>query len=113
MEQLGLSKEKLSEKYRDTAEKQVRRHLILSKIIEQEDLTLSDEELEEGFKQMSETSKYPIEEIKNYYEQNTDKLNFFKHTLLEKKAITLIIGNSVVEEEDAETKKEPEQKTND
>jgi trigger factor len=39
-----------------------------------------------------------VEEIKGYYRQNNDKLEFFKHTLLEKKAIALIIDNSVIEE---------------
>lgn len=97
MESLGLSREILSEKYRDTAEKQIRRHLILDKIIEQEKLTLKDEEIEEGFKKMSESFNQPVEEIKNFYRQNKDKLDFFKQTLLEKNAINLILDNSAIE----------------
>lgn len=97
MESLGLSREILSEKYRDTAEKQIRRHLILDKIIEQEKLTLKDEEIEEGFKKMSESFNQPVEEIKNFYRQNKDKLDFFKQTLLEKNAINLILESSVIE----------------
>jgi len=97
MESLGLSREILSEKYRDTAEKQIRRHLILDKIIEQEKLTLNDEEIEEGFKKMSESFNQPIEEIKKFYRQNKDKLDYFKHTLLEKNAISLILESSTIE----------------
>ena len=97
LEALGLSKESLSIKYRDTAEKQIRRHLIIDKIIGQEKLILKDEELEEGFKKMSESFNQPGDEIKKYYRQNTDKFDYFKHTLLEKSAINLIIENSVVE----------------
>lgn len=97
MESLGLSREILSEKYRDTAEKQIRRHLILDKIIEQEKLTLKDEEIEEGFKKMSESFNQPVEEIKNFYRQNKDKLDFFKQTLLEKNAINLILESSAIE----------------
>ncbi|MFO7665073.1 MAG: trigger factor [Desulfobacterales bacterium] len=97
MESLGLSREILSEKYRDTAEKQIRRHLILDKIIEQEKLTLKEEEIEEGFKKMSESFNQPVEEIKNFYRQNKDKLDFFKHTLLEKNAINLILEYSNIE----------------
>ncbi len=97
MESLGLSREILSEKYRDTAEKQIRRHLILDKIIEQEKLTLKDEEIEEGFKKMSESFKQPVEEIKSFYRQNKDKLDFFKQTLLEKNAINLILESSAIE----------------
>ncbi len=104
MEDLGLTREKLSEKYRDTAEKQVKRYLILNKIVEQENMKLSDEDLENGFKEMSETFHQPIDEIKNYYNQNKDKLEFFKHTLLEKQAIRLIIDESDIKEVEPEEK---------
>lgn len=108
MEDLGLSKEILSEKYRDTAEKKVRRHLILGKIVEQEDMTLTDQELEDGFKEMAQTFNQPLEDIKNYYKQNEDKIEFFKHTLLEKQAIKLIIESSTIEEVEPELKQDPE-----
>jgi trigger factor len=108
MEDLGLSKEILSEKYRDTAEKKVKRHLILGKIVEQEDMTLADQEMEDGFKEMSQSFNQPLEDIKNYYKQNEDKIEFFKHTLLEKKAVNLIIKSSTIEEVEPELKQDPE-----
>ena len=108
MEELGLSKEILSEKYRDTADKKVRRHLILGKIVEQEDMTLADQEMEDGFKEMAQTFNQPLEDIKNYYKQNEDKIEFFKHTLLEKKAVKLIIKSSTIEEVEPELKQDPE-----
>jgi trigger factor len=97
MEEAGLSKEKLSEQYRGTAEKQVRRHLILSQIVDQEKLTLADEELEKGFEEIAANVNQPAEQIRSYYQQNSDKLEIFKHTLLEKDAIKLIIDNSTIE----------------
>ena len=108
MEELGLSKEILSEKYRDTAEKKVKRHLILGKIVEQEDMTLADQEMEDGFKEMAQTFNQPLEDIKNYYKQNEDKIEFFKHTLLEKNAVKLIIKSSTIEEVEPELKQDPE-----
>jgi trigger factor len=51
---------------------------------------------------MAENFKQPVEEIKKYYTQNKDKLEYFKHTLLEKKAIKLIIENSKIEDIDPE-----------
>jgi len=108
MENLGLSREKMSEKYRETAEKQVRRHLILDRIIEQENLTLSDEEVDEGIGEMAETYNHPLEEIKNYYRENKGKLDIFKHALLEKRAIKLIIENGSIEEKKAEAEAKPE-----
>ncbi|RPJ82940.1 MAG: trigger factor [Deltaproteobacteria bacterium] len=102
LEQLGQSKEMLAEKYRDTAIKQVKRHIILGKLIEQEALKISDEDLEEGYQSMSTSVSQPVEEIRNYYKENQENLDIFKHTLLEKKAIRLIIENSKIEEKDPE-----------
>ena len=104
----GLTKEALAEKHRETAEKKVRRHLILDKIIRQEKLTLSDQELEDGFADMAKALNQPADAIKNYYQQNQDNLDFFKHTLLEKQAIRLIINSSNVEEFEPELKEKPE-----
>ncbi|MFC1798705.1 trigger factor [Thermodesulfobacteriota bacterium] len=110
MEDLGFTREKLSEKYRDTAEKQVKRHLILDKIIEQEELTLSDEDQEAGFKDIAAQFNQPLEQIKNYYRENKENLEYFKHTLLEKNAITLIIESSKIEEVEPEADQQTEDK---
>jgi len=94
LEERGLTKEDLTEKYRDTAIKQVKRRLLLKKIVEQENLTLSDEDLENGYKDMAEAFNKPVEEIKNFYEQKGSNIEVFKISLLEKKALKLIIENS-------------------
>jgi trigger factor len=108
MGEQGLTKEMLAEEHRDTAEKKVRRHLILGKIIEQENLTLSDQELQDGFADMAQAVNQPVEAIKSYYEQHQDNLDFFKHTLLEKQAIKLIINSNNIEEVEPELEKETE-----
>ena len=113
MEDMGLTREGIAEKYRDTALKQVKRHLILGKLIEQEKLTLSDEDLENGFKEMADSFNQPVEEIKKFYNQEKDKVEFFKHTLLEKQAIRLIIDNSTVKNVKPEAGKKPETKETD
>ena len=113
MEQLGLSREEIADKYRDTALKQVKRHLILSKLIEQENLELSDEEVENGLEEMAENFGHALADIKKYYAENKDKLELFKHTLLEKKAINLIIDSSKIEDvkpEAAEASKKTDRK---
>ena len=98
MEDIGLTEESIAEKYRDTAVNQVKRHLLLGKLIDQESLTISDDELQDGLKEMAESFNQPLEQIKNYYDQNKDKIEYFKHTLLEKKAIKLIIDSSKIED---------------
>ena len=107
LEEMGLSREGIAEKYRDTALKQVKRHLILDKIIDQETLTLADEELEDGQREMAANFNQPLEEIKKYYAQNQDKLEYFKHALLEKKVFDLIIEKAVIKEVEPEAA-EPE-----
>ncbi len=110
LEEMGLSKETLAEKYRDTALKQVKRHLILGKIIDQANLGLKDEELESGLKEMSENFNQPLDGIKQFYDQNPDKLGLFNHALLEKKAIKLILDSSVVKNVKPEEPKETKSK---
>ncbi len=111
LEEMGLSKETIAEKYRDTAIRQVKRHLILGKIIDQEKLELDDQELESGLMEMSQNFNQPLEGIKQYYDQNKDKLNLFKHTLLEKKAIKLILESSQIDDVKPETETESKSKT--
>jgi hypothetical protein len=43
---------------------------------------------------MAEAFNRPFEEIKNFYEQKGSNIEFFKTSLLEKKALKLIIENS-------------------
>ena len=98
MEEQGLTRDGLSEKYRDTAQRQVKRQLILAKIIDQERLELSDDELEKAWAEMATTYQQPVEQIKQYYQQNPDRIDIFKHAILEKKAIKLIMDSNRIEE---------------
>lgn len=97
LEQVGLSKEQLAVQYRSTAIEQARRHLILDKIIRQENLTLPDEALETGLEQMAKAYDQPVQIIKDLYRHNPEGLESFKHSLLEKEAIKLIMDNSQIE----------------
>ena len=110
-EEVGITRESLSEQYRPVAEKQVRRHLILSKLIDQENLTISDEELDEGLQEMAASFGQPVEHIKAFYNQDKDSLAFFKHTLLEKKVLGIIIDQGDVKE--VEPDKKPEETSED
>lgn len=96
-EQVGLTREALAGKYRDTAEDQVRRHLILGKVIQQEGLTLPDDALEKGMADMAAAYQQPLEGLKGFYAQNPDRLEAFRHALLEKEAIRVIMDRSDIE----------------
>jgi trigger factor len=98
LQDAGLSREIIAEKYRDTALKQVKRHLILGKIIDQEKLELSDTELNEAMQKMAVNFQQPLAEILRYYRENPDKLDYFKHAVLEKKAVKLVLDGSSIED---------------
>jgi trigger factor len=108
MEELGLTQEALEAKYRDTAIKQVKRHLILGKIIAQEAMELSDEDLQQGYREMAESFNQPVETIQKFYAAHPDRVDVFKHALLEKQAIQLIIEKSSIEEVKPELEKPAE-----
>jgi trigger factor len=98
LEEAGLSREILSERYRETAAGQVRRHLILNKIIEQEKLELSPAEIDAAMLAMAENFKQPVEEIRRYYRENPGKFDHYQHALLEKKALKLVFDHSTIED---------------
>ena len=98
LEDVGLSREIMKEKYREVAEKQARRHLILDKIITQEKIELSDEELDAGFEEMAQAMSATKDAIKNFFNMDPRQLDYYKHTQLEKKAIDLIVEKSNVVE---------------
>ena len=97
MEQLGLTREILDQQYRPIAEQQARRHLLLNKIIEQESLDVTEEELDAEYAKVSEMIGQPLDFIKKFYKENPGKQDGFKIALLEKKAVDLIINHATVE----------------
>ncbi|MFP4453056.1 MAG: trigger factor [Desulfobacterales bacterium] len=103
MEQLGITREHMEQQYRGLAEQQVRRHLLLSKIIEQEQLEVANEEIEAEYDKIPEATGQSKDMIKSYYRQNPEKHEGFRHALLEKKAIDLIINHAQTEEVEPET----------
>ncbi len=102
LEEMGLSRDMLREQYRDVAEKQARRHLILDKIITQENLSLTDEELEKSFEEMARGMNASVEAVKNYMNMDPNQLEYYKQTQLEKKAVDLIIEKGSITEVEPE-----------
>lgn len=98
LEEVGLSKDSMKTQYRDVAEKQAKRHLILDKLINQVELDLTEEEMDASFEEMAKGMGATADAIKNYFNMDPKQLEYYKHTLLEKKAIDLIIEKGNVTE---------------
>jgi len=94
--------EELSEKYRPMAERKVREYLLLEKVIEQEEISLTDEALDEAYGEIAKTLNQPVDIIKQYYESAEEARETFKQKALEKQAIMFIIDKSDVEKIEAD-----------
>jgi len=103
LEAAGMNKEIMKVQYRDVAEKQAKRHLLMGKIVEQENLELTDEELDSSFEEMAQGMNATVDAIKNFFKMDEKQLNYYKHIQLEKKAVKVIIDNSSVVEVAPET----------
>lgn len=102
LEEAGLNKEILRDQYKEVAEKQARRHLILDKIIKQENLELTDDELQASFEKMAADMNASVDAVKNFFNMNENALENYKHTQLEKKAVDLIIERGNITEVEPE-----------
>jgi len=96
MEDEGLTQEMLEKKYYEMAKKEASRYLIVNQIIQQEKLELSDEDLEKELNEVSGNSESTLKEINTFYENNPDRLEMFKQTLIQKQAMQLIKDNNFV-----------------
>jgi len=67
---LGVTEEKLLENYQEVAKKQVQTFLILEKIAGREGITVTDEEVEGRFKEISERTRQRLDVVKRHYEKN-------------------------------------------
>ncbi len=68
--QLNIPEEKLREDYQEVAKRQVRTLLILEKIADQEGIAVTDEEVEERLRSISERTRQKLDVVKRYYESN-------------------------------------------
>ena len=113
LEDVGLSHDILKTKYRDVAEKQAIRRLILEKIIDQEKLELTKDELDESFENMAIGMNATKEVVEQYFAADNKKLEYYKHLQLEKKVVDIIIENGNITEVEPVIEKVEENSEND
>jgi trigger factor len=101
-EEFEEAREGLSERLRPVAERKVREYLLLRKVVEQEEIALSDELVEEAYNDLAEAMGQPVNVIKQFHESYKDAYEIFKHKALEKEAVRQIKGKNEVEKVEAE-----------
>lgn len=98
----NLDEAALKERYRPLAEKQARRHLILEKVARQEGVLVEEADLKEFYRNMAEGIGQDANVIEQYYNANGSMMDSLRETLLEKKAMRLIVDSCNITEVPAE-----------
>lgn len=111
LEDTGQTEESLSKRYHPEAEKRVREYLLLQKVIDQEELVLTDEMLEQGYNELAEAMNQTVETIKQFHNVQKEAYEIFRQKILEKETIKYIIENSTVERVEADTPEAEESET--
>ena len=100
MEKAGLKEEKLKEDLRPAAERRVKDLLILGEIAKESDLTISEAELSEGYKEMAEKIGQDPQVLRQYYEAN-QLVDPLRERLLEEKTLNYVVETANIKEKEA------------
>ena len=84
LESAGINKEKLVEHHREAAEKRVRGDFLLKKVAELEEITLTDEDLEQGYSRIADEYNMTVENVKGYFKKREELMPFMAELLNEK-----------------------------
>ncbi len=96
LKELNLSEEKLEEDYRELSQKLVRTFLILEKIANQEGIEVSNEEIEQRLKEISERTRQPLEAVRRLYE-NRKLLPELKTEILNEKTLNFLLERAQIQ----------------
>jgi trigger factor len=100
-EKAGLNEGKLTEKIRPSSENKVKEMLVLGEIARQNELTVNDMELAEGFKEMALNMGQDPEVLRKYHEDNNLE-GSFRQGLLEEKTLNYLVKCATVQELEAD-----------
>ena len=84
LEAAGFNRDALVEQYKLAAQARVKGDFLLKKVAEKEGLKLENEDIDKGFKRISEQYNMPVSEVKKYFSSRDDLLPFMAELLNEK-----------------------------
>ncbi|ADH85999.1 trigger factor [Desulfurivibrio alkaliphilus] len=95
LEEAGINRDSLIEKYREGAEKRVRGDFILKKIAEVEEIKVADEDISKGFQRIADQYNMPVEEVKKYFHSRNELMPFI-HELLTEKILDFLVAEAKI-----------------
>jgi len=90
LEAAGFNRDSLVEQYKLAAQSRVKGDFLLKKVAEKEGLKLENEDIDKGFKRISEQYNMPVSEVKKYFSSRDDLLPFMAE-LLNEKILTFLL----------------------
>jgi len=96
-EKAGLSPQKLREEFRPNAEKRVKEMLILDEIARQNNLTVSEEDLQERFRELGVRLGQDPETVRKFYDAR-NMTGTVREGLMEEKALNYLAENAIIKE---------------
>jgi len=93
----GKTKDDMLEEWKPSAEKNVKSFLITDKLIAEEKIEVSDEEVDAELKKQAETAGMSYEDAKNYFEQN-GMLLYLKNDISNRKLFDFLLKSAEIKE---------------
>jgi trigger factor len=91
----GKTKEQLLEEWTPTTEKKIKNRLLMTKIIEEEKIEITDNDIEEEILRQSEAGNVPLEDLKKRVESERMK-EYLKSDLADRKLFDLLLEATTI-----------------
>ena len=101
LESIGISEEKLKENFEPMSRKRVKDILILFQIARQEDMSLTDEDMDQGLREIGESMGQDPETVKKFYESK-GIMDSLKDQFLEEKVLRYLVDHGNISEVEKE-----------
>ena len=101
IEMMGLDEDGFRERFRESAEDKVKGGLLLMALVEKENISVSDDDLNARYEQIAGGNPDMLGRIREYYASNKNARNALVSEIKEDKAIRFLLDKAVVTEVDA------------
>ncbi len=99
LEKAGISEERIREDFRAASEIRVKNMFILGEVANQNDISVSEEELDQGFQELALSMGQDAKMVRSYYEASQAEESFREKLLEEKTLNYLLDGAKIVDVE--------------
>lgn len=105
IEMMGMDDEGFRARFRDQAEDKVKGGLLLMALVEKENISVSDEDLEQRYELIAAGNPDMLTRVREYYGSNRNAKNALASEIKEDKAIRYLLDNAVITEVEPEAAK--------